>query len=111
MHIIVMNAIAAPAPERGLLTCPVCDSRQVVISHLDCRALGSTHGEVQVGRDGLRIDPSIPNPEGGATVGLRCTCEQGHESVIRFRQMRVATIVERSILPWTSHPASIEAEG
>jgi hypothetical protein len=110
MHIILLNAVPVPAPERGLLTCPVCESRQVVLSHLDCRAIGSTHGEVQVGRDGLRIDPAIPNPEGGATVGLRCTCSQGHESLIRFRQMRGATIVERSILPWTSHPTCIEAE-
>lgn len=111
MHIILLNAIAAPAPERGILTCPVCDSRQVVLSHLDCRALGSTQGELQVGCDGLRIDPSIPDPEGGAIVGLRCTCDQGHESLIRFRQMRGATIVERSVLPWTSHPVGIEAEG
>lgn len=106
MHLTLL-ALAAPAPESGLLTCPVCDSRQVTLSHLDCRALGSTHGEIQVGRDGLRLDPSIPNPEGGATVGLRCTCEQGHDSIIRFRQMRDATVVERTVLPWTSNPTSI----
>ncbi|MCK6490618.1 MAG: hypothetical protein L6R48_20385 [Planctomycetes bacterium] len=110
MHIIFATAIAAPPLERGLLTCPVCFSRQVTLSNLDCRALGSTHGEVTIGRDGLRIDPSTPNLEGGATVGLRCTCEQGHESLIRFRQMRGSTIVERSILPWTAHPAGIGAD-
>jgi hypothetical protein len=108
MHIILMNAVAAPAPERGLLTCPVCENREVTLTHLDCRALGNTHGEVQVERDGLRIDPSIPNPKGGATVGRRCSCDQGHESLIRFRQLRGSTIVERSILPRTSHPIGIE---
>lgn len=110
MHIIVMNAIAAPTPQRGLLDCPVCGSQRVVLTHLDCRALGSTSGEVQIGRDGLHIDPAIPDPEGGATVGLRCTCEQGHETLIRFRQMRHATIVERSVLPWTAYPADVESE-
>ena len=107
MHIIVMNAIAAPAPQRGLLDCPACGSQRVVLTHLDCRALGSTSGEVQIGRDGLRIDPAIPDPEGGATVGLRCTCEQGHDTVIRFRQLRDATVVERTVLPILthSHPA------
>jgi hypothetical protein len=110
MHIIMLQAIAAPEPNRILLSCPVCGSDKVALTHLDCRALGSTHGEVQVGRDGLRIDPSIPNPEGGATVGLRCTCDQGHESVIRFRQVRGATVVERNVLPWTSHPAGIDAD-
>lgn len=90
------------ARANGLATMP-----SVPLTHLDCRALGTTHGEVQVGRDGLRIDPSIPNPEGGATVGLRCTCDQGHASVIRFRQVRDATVVERSVLPWTAHPTGI----
>ena len=107
MHIIGMNAIAAPAPQRGLLDCPACGSQRVVLTHLDCRALGSTSGAVQIGRDGLRIDPAIPDPEGGATVGLRCTCERGHDTIIRFRQMRDATVVERTVLPWTAHPASI----
>ena len=103
MHIIVMNAIAAPAPQRGLLDCPACGSQRVVLTHLDCRALGLTSGEVQIGRDGLRIDPAIPDPEGGATVGLRCTCEQGHDTVIRFRQLRDATVVERTVLPILTH--------
>jgi hypothetical protein len=110
MQIILATAIASPEPARGILTCPVCDTRKVTITHLDCRALGSTHGEVQVGRDGLRLDPSIPNPEGGATVGLRCTCEQGHESLIRFRQLRGSTVVERILRPWMSHPANRAAK-
>jgi hypothetical protein len=110
MHIITCHAITAPEHDRGILDCLVCGSRQVVLSHLDCRALGSIHGEVHIGRDGLRIDSSIPNPEGGATVGLRYTCEQGHESLIRYRQMRGATIVERIVLPWTSHPAGPHAD-
>ena len=106
MQLIVLTTIAAPDPdpERGILVCPVCASRHVVLTHLDCRALGSTRGEIQVGRQGLRIDPAIPDPEGGATVGLRCTCDLGHESVLRFHQVRHATIVERSVLPWTAHP-------
>jgi hypothetical protein len=110
MHIVMLASLPTPAPERGLLTCPVCNSRQVVLTHLDCRALGSTQGEIQVGRDGMRIDPSIAEPEGGASVGLRCTCEQGHESVIRFRQMRRSTVVERSLLPWTVHPPAAAAD-
>lgn len=109
MHIIIAT-LAAPVPERGLLTCPVCGSERVVLTQLDCRALGPIRGEVCVGRDGLRINPSIPDPEGGATIGLRCTCEQGHDSVIRFRQARHATVVERHILPWTAHPAAAGEE-
>ena len=111
MHIILMHAIAAPAPERSLLNCPACGSLRVVLTHLDCCGLGSTSGEVQIGRDGLRIDPAIPDPEGGDTVGLRCTCERGHDAIIRFRQMRDATVVERTVLPWTAHPATIGQDG
>lgn len=111
MHIIVMNAVAAPAPQRGLLDCPVCGSQRVVLTHLDCRALGTTCGEIQIGCDGLRLDPAIPDPEGGASVGLRCTCERGHDTILRFRQVRDATVVERTVLPWTAHPASIGQDG
>jgi len=110
MHIVVLNAPADQPAQRRVLTCPVCDSHRVVLSHLDCRALGPLRGEVRIGRDGLRVAPSIPDPEGGAIVGLRCTCDLGHEAVIRFRQLRGATYVERSVLPWTSHPSSSAAE-
>lgn len=99
--------LPGPAPERGLLACPVCGSRQVVLTHLDCRALGPMCGEVTIGPAGLRIDPAMPNPEGGATVGVHCICAQGHASVIRLRQVRGATTVERTILPWTTDPARI----
>jgi hypothetical protein len=101
MHIIMLQAIAAPEPDRHLMTCPVCGSQRVALLHLDCRGLGPTRGEVQIGTQGLQVDPLVPKPEGGATVGLRCTCDQGHEILIRFRQVRGATVVERSVLPWT----------
>jgi hypothetical protein len=102
MHILVRNAAAdQPAPRR-MLACPVCDSPRVTITHLDCRALGPMPGEVQVGRDGLRVDPTTPGPEGGATIGLRCACDQGHDSVIRFRQLRGATCIDHILLPWTA---------
>jgi hypothetical protein len=101
-------AIAAPIPERGILNCPICGSQHVVPTHLDCRALGTTRGEIQVGEDGVRIDPAIPDPEGGATIGLRCTCDLGHDSILRFRQVLGATIVERTACPWTAHPGAAD---
>ena len=109
MQITLVTAIATPDPARGILTCPVCGSVRVIITHLDCRGLGSTQGEVQVGPEGLRLDPAIANPEGGACVGLACVCDHGHGSVIRFRQVRGSTIVERGILPWAADPYGIEA--
>jgi hypothetical protein len=108
MHITI---IAIPAPERGLLNCPVCGSRRVLPTRLDCRALGTTQGEIQVGEDGLRIDPTIPDPEGGASIGLRCTCDQGHHSILRFRQMQDATVVERTVLPWVASRAVLDEDG
>lgn len=101
MHILLLAPPAAPEPERGLLSCQVCGSQRVVLDHLDCRALGPIRGEVRIGRDGLHLDPTATEHEGGASVGLRSVCEHGHQSILRFRQVRSATVVERTVLPWT----------
>lgn len=108
MHLVLLNAPADEPAARRQLACPLCASQRITIAHLDCRALGPLAGEVAIGPDGLRIDPSIPAPEGGASIGLRCACDQGHAFVIRFRQLRGVTLVERTILPWTLHPASTD---
>ncbi len=112
MKLIVFThlPIPDPEPERGILDCPVCGSRHVRLTHLDCRALGSTRGEVQIGARGLQIDPAVPDPEGGTTVGLRCTCDLGHDSFLRFQQMHQATVVERRVAPWTIRSPSRDTD-
>lgn len=100
MHITIAPAADQPAPRR-MLACPACDSQRVVLNHLACRALGPLTGEVVIGRDGLRIDPSVPAPEGGAHIALHGTCERGHTFVVRFRQVRGATCIDRLLLPWS----------
>lgn len=107
MHITIAPAADQPAPRR-MLACPACDSQRVVLNHLACRALSPLAGEVAIGRNGLRVDPSAPAPEGGASVALHATCEHGHAFLVRFRQMRGATCVDRLLLPWSASPAQAD---
>jgi hypothetical protein len=107
MHTFMLHDIAASDPDRRLLICPVCGSPRMVPINLNCRGLGPHRGEVAVGRQGLRVDPTGPIPEGGAIVDLHYTCEQKHHVIIRFRQVRDTTVIEQVVPPWTSYAAGI----
>ena len=98
MHIAI--AIAAPAPRRGRLTCPVCGDAHVTPSALASTSLLGQRGEVRVDQDGLHLDPVAPAAEAGSVIAVTFHCAGGHLFGLRLRTIYESTTAEMVALPF-----------
>jgi len=98
MHIAI--AIAAPAPRRGRLTCPVCGDAHVTPSTLASTSLLGQRGEVRVDQDGLHLDPAVPSAEAGSSIAITFRCGSGHLFGLRLRTTYETTTAEMIALPF-----------
>ena len=98
MHITVAT-IAAPAPRRGRLLCPVCQDHRIVPAAVACTSLLGQRGEVRIDRDGLHLDPAAVPAEGGSAIAITCRCGSGHLFCLRLRTIYDTTTAETVALP------------
>lgn len=98
MHIAI--AIAAPAPRRGRLTCPVCGDAHVTPTALASTSLLGQRGEVRVDGDGLHLDPAVPAAEAGSAIAITFRCGSGHLFGLRLRTTYESTTAEMIALPF-----------
>jgi hypothetical protein len=99
MHITVAT-IAAPAPRRGRLLCPICQDRRITPDSVACTSLLGQPGEARIDRDGLHLDPSAAPAEGGSAIAITCRCGQGHLFCLRLRSIYDTTTAETVALPF-----------
>jgi hypothetical protein len=104
MHIAI--AIAAPAPRRGRLTCPVCGDAHVMPTALAGTSLLGQRGEVRVDQGGLHLNPAAPSAEAGSAIAITFRCGSGHLFGLRLRTVYETTTAEMVALPF-----AITAEG
>ena len=98
MHITVAT-VAAPAPRRGRLLCPVCQDHRIVPAAVACTSLLGQPGEARIDRDGLHLDPAAAPAEGGSAIAITCRCDQGHLFCLRLRTIYDTTTAETVALP------------
>lgn len=101
MHITVAT-IAAPAPRRGRLACPICHDSRIVPASLACTSLLGQRGEARIDPDGLHLDPAAPSAEGGSAIAITFRCGEGHLFGLRLRTTYGNTTAEMITLPFTS---------
>ncbi len=106
MHIAI--SLAAPAPRRGRLTCPVCGDAHVTPTALASTSLLGQRGEVRVDQDGLHLDPAVPSAEAGSAIAITFRCGAGHLFGLRLRTIYESTTAEMIALPFAI--AAEEAE-
>ena len=99
MHISV-TAIAAPAPRRGRLCCPICQDDRIIPISIACTSLLGQRGEARIDSDGLHLNPIAPAAEGGSGIGISFRCSHGHQFVLRLRTMYETTTAETTIPPF-----------
>lgn len=98
MHITVAT-VAAPAPRRGRLLCPVCQDHRIVPAAVACTSLLGQPGEARIDRDGLHLDPAAAPAEGGSAIAITCRCGSGHLFCLRLRTIYDTTTAETVALP------------